>query len=69
VENPLKLTALQPELLVRLLKQAGSRAISDETLTGDIEAGAPQNNDGTINLINYAAWLARENGNDGNQSE
>ena len=31
-------------------------------------AGAPQNPDGTINLIEYAAWLAKEE-DDADQSE
>jgi len=26
----------------------------------DIEAGAPVNADGTVNLVHYAAWLAKE---------
>jgi hypothetical protein len=26
----------------------------------DLAAGAPANADGTINLVHYAAWLARE---------
>ena len=59
MDNSLKLTALQPEILVRLLKQAGSRTISEETLAADIESGAPKNPDGTINLIEYAAWLVK----------
>ncbi len=59
MDNSLKLTALPPELLVRLLKQAGSRMISAETLAADFEAGAPKNPDGTVNLIEYAAWLAK----------
>ena len=68
MDNSLKLTALPPELLVRLLKQAGSRMISAETLAADFEAGAPRNSDGTVNLIEYAAWLAKGD-EDGNQSE
>lgn len=68
MDNSLKLTALPPELLVRLLKQAGSRMISAETLAADFEAGAPKNQDGTVNLIEYAAWLAKGDEN-GNQSE
>ena len=68
MDNSLKLTALPPELLVRLLKQAGSRMISAETLAADFEAGAPKNQDGTVNLIEYAAWLAKGD-EDGNQSE
>ena len=59
MDNSLKITALPPELLVRLLKQAGSRMISAETLAADFEAGAPKNQDGTVNLIEYAAWLAK----------
>ena len=54
MDNSLKITALQPEVLVRLLKQAGSRTASD------LASGAPRNPDGTINLIEYAAWLAKE---------
>ncbi len=68
MDNSLKLTALPPELLVRLLKQSGSRMISAETLAADFEAGAPKNQDGTVNLIEYAAWLAKGD-EDGNQSE
>lgn len=70
MDNSPKLTALKPEQVVRLLKQAGSRIISEEVLTADLESGAPKNEDGTINLIEYAAWLAKENGgSDGAQSE
>lgn len=68
MNNSLKLTILPPELLVRLLKQAGSRMISAETLAADFEAGAPKNQDGTVNLIEYAAWLAKGD-DDANQSE
>ena len=62
MNQSLKLTALEPETLARLLKQAGSRTVSAETLAADIEAGAPKNPDGTVNLIHYAAWLALETG-------
>ena len=68
MDNSLKITALLPELLVRLLKQAGSRMISAETLAAEFEAGAPKNQDGTVNLIEYAAWLAKGD-EDVNQSE
>lgn len=60
MDNSLKLTALSHDMLVRLLKQSGCRTISEETLAADIEAGAPVNPDGTFNLVNYAAWLAKE---------
>lgn len=59
MDNSLKLTALQPEKLVNLLKQAGSRLISAESLAADFEEGAPKNADGTVNLIEFAAWLVK----------
>ena len=48
MDNSLKITALQPEVLVRLLKQAGSRTASPEMIAEDLASGAPQNPDGTI---------------------
>ena len=68
MDHSLKITALQPEVLVRLLKQAGSRTASPEMIAEDLASGAPRNPDGTINLIEYAAWLAKE-GSDGSESE
>ena len=29
-------------------------------ITADLNAGAPTNPDGTLNLLHYAAWLVRE---------
>ena len=55
----MKLTALQPEMLVNILKQAGSRQISAEKLAADFAAGAPKNEDGTVNLVEFAAWLVK----------
>jgi hypothetical protein len=65
MDNSLSLTALQPDMLVRLLKQAGCRTISEETLADDVASGAPVNPDGTFNLITYAAYLAKETSDDG----
>ena len=64
MDNSLKLTALQPEMLVNILRGAGSRLITAETLAADFAAGAPRNEDGTVNLIEYAAWLLK--GEEGN---
>ena len=69
MDNSLKLTALQPEMLVNLMKQAGSRQISAETLAADFAAGAPKNEDGTVNLIEYAAWIMKGDDANANQSE
>ena len=69
MDNSLKLTALQPEMLVNILRRAGSRLISAETLAADFEAGAPRNEDGTVNLIEYAAWLVKGEDANADQSE
>lgn len=46
--------------LARLLRASGSRHGTEDAVQADIEAGAPTNVDGTINLVHYAAWLARQ---------
>ena len=52
---------------VRLLSRLGSKPVSEAKIREDIEAGAPVNPEGTLNLVEYAAWLVREMGRaDGN---
>ncbi len=58
-ETP-KITALTPAQLARILAAAGSRRITEAMVRADIDAGAPTNADGTINLVHYTAWLVRE---------
>jgi hypothetical protein len=58
-------SALNPSALAiadaaRLLSAAGKEQITVEMIQADLEAGAPANGDGTINLVHYAAWLVRE---------
>jgi hypothetical protein len=60
-ETP-KITAITPKKLAEILRKSGSREVYDETIAADIEAGAPVAEDGTINMIEYAAWLVREMG-------
>jgi hypothetical protein len=43
-----------------LLTRAGVRPVTVEMLEADLAAGAPSNPGGTLNLVHYAAWLARE---------
>ena len=57
-----KLTALSLSDVATLLKRSGSHRASEAVVREDIDAGAPTNADGTINLIHYAAWLAKEVG-------
>ena len=52
--------AVSVEDAARLLTAAGGRPITREMIEADIQAGAPANPDGTINLVVYTAWLVRE---------
>jgi len=55
-------TALSVEDLARVLTAAGWKPINVEMIRADLDDGAPQNADGTINVVNYAAWHVREMG-------
>jgi hypothetical protein len=43
-----------------LLTKLAETLVTVAMLKRDLEAGAPRNADGTLNLVHYAAWLARE---------
>jgi len=60
--NPRKKSpaALDIDDLVRLLRASGSRHVNAARVRADIDAGAPTNIDGTINLVHYGAWLVRQ---------
>lgn len=58
----ISLVALTQEQLVEILTKVGCSTVSIDSLKADIIDGMPVNSDGTINLVNYAAWLIRENG-------
>lgn len=57
---PVSPTSLTIEELARLLTAAGGKTVTAEMLRQDIDAGAPVGKDGRVNLVNYAAWLAKE---------
>ena len=59
-ETSAKITALTAEQLTKVLSAAGGRRITEEMIRADMEAGAPVNSDGTVNLIHYTAWLVKE---------
>ena len=52
--------AIAVEDAARLLGAAAGQHVSAEMILADIDAGAPINGDGTLNLIHYAAWIVRE---------
>jgi len=53
-------TSMTIEQVARLLTAVGAKPVTEEMVRKDIEMGAPVNPDGTINLVHYAAFLARE---------
>jgi len=57
--GPLNPQALLPADAARVLTASGTKPVTVEMLQADIDAGAPTNPDGTVNLIHYAAWLVR----------
>jgi len=67
-ETP-KITALSPAQAAKILAAAGSRRITETMVRADIEAGAPTNADGTVNMVHYTAWLAREVSRGGGRGE
>ena len=57
--------ALNPQALrladmARILTASGPKPVTVEMLEADIEDGAPANADGTLNLVQYVAWLVKE---------
>ena len=52
--------AMTVEDAAKLLTKAGGVRVDASQIDQDIEAGAPTNAGGTINLVHYAAWLVRE---------
>ena len=55
-----RITSLTAAQTAKILAAAGQRRITEAMVKADIDAGAPTNADGTINLVHYAAWLVRE---------
>lgn len=58
--GPLNPQSLRLEDLARLLTVSGLRPVTVEMLQADLDDGVPSNPDGTVNLIQYAAWLVKE---------
>jgi hypothetical protein len=57
---PLNPNSLTRADTAQLLTRVGGQPVRVETIQADLNAGAPANADGTINLVHYAAWLVRE---------
>jgi hypothetical protein len=53
-------TALSVADAARLLTKVGGQPVRVSMIEADLADGAPANPDGTINLVEYAAWLVKE---------
>jgi len=60
--NQVDPTHLSIEQASKLLSATYRERIDAITIQDDIDSGAPTNPDGTINLVNYAAWQAKDLG-------
>ena len=52
--------ALRLADLAQILTALGPKPVTLEMLQADIDDGAPTNRDGTLNLLHFAAWMAKE---------
>lgn len=55
--NPARVTCAQA---AELLAREGQPKITTAMIEADVQAGAPTNPDGTINLVQYAAWILKQ---------
>lgn len=55
-------TRLTVEQLVKVLSAAYRERLEVANVRKHIEAGAPTNADGTLNMVHYVAWLTMEMG-------
>ena len=60
--NQVDPTRLSLEQAAKLLSAAFRERIEPEEIRLDVQEGAPVNVDGTINLVHYSAWHAKEMG-------
>ena len=59
-DAPASLTALTAAQVAKILTAAGGRPVTEQMVRADIDASAPVNPDGTLNLLHYTAWLVKE---------
>ena len=62
VTNP---ASLSVDDMARLLSAGGQKRVTPQEIHTDVDAGAPVGPDGRMNLVHYAAWLARQLQSDG----
>ncbi|MBX3433276.1 MAG: hypothetical protein KF847_08140 [Pirellulales bacterium] len=60
--EPVDPNRLSPAQAAKLLSAAAGVRIPITQIEADVAAGAPTDAAGNLNLVHYAAWLAREVG-------
>jgi hypothetical protein len=53
-------SALSVADAAKLLSRVGGERVTPAMIEADRTSGAPTNPDGTLHLVHYAAWLAKE---------
>lgn len=61
--------SISPKQLAKLLTAASGKPVTIEMIESDVAAGAPVRLDGTINLVEYGAWMLKELSVYGDQSQ
>jgi len=56
----MNLAALSVPQMATILEKAGGKPVDVERIRADIAKGAPVDEHGNVNLLAYAAWLAKE---------
>jgi hypothetical protein len=51
---------MTPRSAAALLTKLLGRSVTEKEIREDLNRGAPTNGDGTIDLVQYAAWLAKQ---------
>ncbi len=62
LKKPLEITAMKPSDLAVVLSSAFRRKITEEQVLAVAKVGNLLSGDGTINLLQYTAFLAKEVG-------
>ncbi|MCE7974816.1 MAG: hypothetical protein DYG92_10935 [Leptolyngbya sp. PLA1] len=58
--NPAALSVADAARVLTRIGGVGGKPVTEAMLRADIDAGAPTNADGSLNLVHYAAWLVKE---------
>jgi hypothetical protein len=63
------ISSLSKEYLCEMVKKIGFDSISIDHIEKDIAAGLATNSDGTVNLLNYIAWILAQEKDGRHQSK